>query len=345
MATLGGATPGRLAASTPFAAEIERLSEPGGSFDTDNLISNERGYLDVVPKLVSQGVTGGVYIGVGPDQNFSYIARIRPSVAYIVDLRRDNLLLHLLFKALFVRAQTRVEYLSLLTGRTPPAPADRWKQATLQEIVAHIDGASPNADSNARLRRAVDDAVAGFGVPLAAADYETIGRFHHEFITAGLALQFHSFNRAPQPYYPTLRQLLLATDRSRRMWNYLASEDDYLFVRSLQLRDGIIPVVGNVAGPHAMKAIGETIASRREQVSAFYISNVENYLFRDGAFAVYAANLARLPRNSRSVVIRSIFLGGGQSASFLQSLDQMVDNSANGKYAFYTDLVKEWHRN
>ena len=55
------------------------------------------------------GVTGGAYIGVGPDQNFSYIARIRPSVAYIIDIRRDNLLLHLLFKALFARAPDRVD--------------------------------------------------------------------------------------------------------------------------------------------------------------------------------------------------------------------------------------------
>src|SRR5579862_258058 len=83
-----------------FAAEIERLSERGGTFDTDNLISNERAYLDVIPALAARGVTGGAYVGVGPDQNFSYIARIRPSVAFIIDVRRDNLLLQLLFKAL-----------------------------------------------------------------------------------------------------------------------------------------------------------------------------------------------------------------------------------------------------
>src|SRR5438552_13161754 len=71
------------AAAGSFAAEVERLSEAEGSFDTDNLISNERGYLTVIPALVSGGVTGGAYVGVGPDQNFSYIARIRPTVAYI----------------------------------------------------------------------------------------------------------------------------------------------------------------------------------------------------------------------------------------------------------------------
>src|SRR5262245_52962726 len=82
---------------SPFAAEIARFSEKEGSFDTDNLISNERDYLRVIPALVAGRVVGGVYLGVGPDQNFSYIARIRPTRAYIVDIRRDNLLLHLLF--------------------------------------------------------------------------------------------------------------------------------------------------------------------------------------------------------------------------------------------------------
>src|SRR5262245_44865892 len=114
--------------TTRFAEAIERLSEPGGYFDTDNLISNEGSYLEVLPALEAQGVAGGAYLGVGPDQNFSYIARVRPSVAYIIDIRRDNLLLHLLFKAIFAEASTRAEYLSLLTG---PAPRSGMTNAPL----------------------------------------------------------------------------------------------------------------------------------------------------------------------------------------------------------------------
>jgi hypothetical protein len=34
------------------------------------------------------------------DQSFSYIAAIRPAVAFMIDIRRDNLLMHLMFKAL-----------------------------------------------------------------------------------------------------------------------------------------------------------------------------------------------------------------------------------------------------
>jgi len=91
-----------------FASRVERLSEDGGDFDTDNLISNERSYLDVIPALNASRVSGGAYVGVGPDQNFSYIAQVRPAIAFIVDIRRDNLLLHLLFKALFAAAQNRL---------------------------------------------------------------------------------------------------------------------------------------------------------------------------------------------------------------------------------------------
>src|SRR5262245_13122033 len=49
-----------------FAARIQQLSEEGGDFDTDNLISNERSYLEVVPALKAGNVSGGAYIGVGP---------------------------------------------------------------------------------------------------------------------------------------------------------------------------------------------------------------------------------------------------------------------------------------
>jgi hypothetical protein len=307
-------TPAR--AASAFAAEIERLSEPEGSFDTDNLISNERGYLQIIPALVSGGVSGGTYIGVGPDQNFSYIARIRPAIAYIIDIRRDNLLLHLLFKALFARSGTRVEYLCRLTGRAPPADLSRWSRSTIAQITEYVDGqpaAAPRADD-------LEAAVNASGVRLSRADHETIQRFHRTFITAGLGLQFQSFGRLPQPYYPTFRDLLLATDAGGHTWNYLASEDDFRFVKSLQARDAVIPVVGNVAGTHAMRTIAETIVARGGRVSAFYVSNVETYLYRNGQSERFVENVGRLPHDAHSVIIRSMFGGGGVSTSVVEPM-------------------------
>jgi hypothetical protein len=308
------------ATGSAFAAEIARLSESEGSFDTDNLISNERAYLQVVPTLVDRHVTGGAYIGVGPDQNFSYIARIRPSVAYIIDIRRDNLLLHLLFKALFAHSDTRIEYLSHLTGRAPPADVARWKSASVADICSYVDGAKAIPSQVDALRRQLDKILLSFGVPLSPTDLATIDRFHRTFVAEGLSLQFRSFGRPPQRYYPTLRDLLLATDGDGRTWNYLAAEDDFRFLKLLEAKDAVVPVVGNVAGEHAMPAIADTIAARGYRVSAFYVSNIENYLARDGQFERFARNVERLPRNEQSVIIRSIFGGAGASTSVVAPL-------------------------
>src|SRR5215471_11574396 len=144
--------------ASSFAALVQRLSEPGGDFDTDNLISNERSYLHVIPALKAARVVGGAYVGVGPDQNFSYIAQVRPTLAFIVDVRRDNLLLHLLFKALFAQARNRAEYICLLMGRTVPDRVESWQDAALDKILAYIDGTTPNPTSVDSLRRRLDDA-------------------------------------------------------------------------------------------------------------------------------------------------------------------------------------------
>ena len=121
-----------VAVDSSFAGLVARLSEPNGYFDSDNIITNEASYLHVASQLAKVGTHGGVYIGVGPDQNFSYIAMIRPSIAFMVDIRRDNLLEHLLFKSLFAMSRNRLEYLCLLFGKRVPAghrpmdrPADR----------------------------------------------------------------------------------------------------------------------------------------------------------------------------------------------------------------------------
>ena len=217
-----------------FASRVERLSEEGGDFDTDNLISNERSYLEVVPALKAAGVSGGAYIGVGPDQNFSYIAQIRPAIAFIVDIRRDNLLLHLLFKALFASAQNRVEYLSLLTGRPVARPS---RDVARREPRTHRRRTSTRARPTPRRRPPPRSPAARHHRRLRRAAHggrlRTIQRFHHSFVNAGLSLKFESRGRAPRSAYPTLRDLLLATDRAGRSWNYLASEADFQFVRSL----------------------------------------------------------------------------------------------------------------
>jgi hypothetical protein len=330
-----------------FASEIAALSEPGGYFDTDNLISNERSYLHVIPDLAAARVRGGAYIGVGPDQNFSYIAHVRPTVAFMLDIRRDNLLLHFLFKALFGLARTRVDYLALLFGRPPPEPIAGWESKSIEAIVAEIDGARPlPAQALTALRSRIDDKLASFGVPLSAADKATIARFHQLFIGAGLSLRFHSTGRSPQFDYPTYRDLMLEVDRSGQRRSYLAAEADFQFVKTLQERDLVIPVVGNLAGPSALVAIGKSLTRRGERMSSFYASNVEFYLFRDGSFGQFMGNLGRVPRTDNAVIIRSVFGGAGapapgyNSASLIQPIGALVDGFARGLFKQYWELTR-----
>ncbi len=337
-------------APPPFAALVARLSEPPGYFDSDNLISNEQSYLLVVPALREAGLTGGAYVGVGPDQNFSYIAQVKPAIAFIVDIRRDNLLLHLLFKALFQLSTTRASYLSLLVGRPVPNDTDQWRQAGIDRLVAHAEGVPLPPSAITDLRRRVDATIAGFGIPLSAEEVSTIGRFHRTFIERGVSLRFESAGRPARAYYPTYRELLLETDRGGRQWSFLASEADFQFVRSLERRDLVIPVTGDLAGPSALAGIGGLMKERGDRLSAIYTSNVEFYLSRGSGFDRFIGNLSRLPRTDRSLVIRSIFPGrfgpvaaapGYYSTSVVQRVDDLLEGVASGRFRSYGDLVRD----
>ena len=344
------ATPEEATPDSAFARLVEELSEPGGYFDTDNLISNETSYLHVVSALKELGVSGGAYIGVGPDQNFSYIAAIRPSIAFIIDIRRDNLLQHLMFKALFSLARYRIEYLCLLFGRPVPRDADRWGDRSIAELLEYLAGQDISADDAELMTAAVVDRASSFGLRLSDADKETIRRFHGTFIREGPALRFRSYGRMPRPYYPTYGQLLLETDLTGRQASYLASEEAFQFVKTLQDRDLVIPVVGDLAGDRALAAIGRYVGERGERVSALYTSNVEFYLWRGRGFDRFAATVAQLPYDERGVIIRSYFgrnfgyvhpqsVPGYYSVQLLQTIESFVRDHTSGGYRGYLDLV------
>lgn len=336
-------------ADTSFARLIDRLSEPGGFFDSDNLISNEASYLHVMGVLRRRGVQGGAYVGVGPDQSFSYIAEIRPEIAFIIDIRRDNLLHHLLFKALFANARNRTEYLALLFAREPPADIERWTGRELDDVVTWIDRQSPDEEQFATTADRIRRTVESFGIPLDSTDYATIRRFHRAFFAAGLGLRFTSRGRSTRSYYPTYRDLLLETDLEGTRANYLADEERFRVVKDLEARDRIIPVVGNLAGDHALAAIGDEVRRRGLVVSALYTSNVEYYLMLDRIFEHFAATVAEsLPYDDTSVLIRSYFgrgwphpqnLRGYYATQLAEPLSSFVEEQRAGGYTSYAELV------
>jgi len=339
-------------ASETFAGLVNSLSEPGGYFDTDNLISNESSYLHVMGALDALGVRGGAYIGVGPDQSFSYIARTRAELAFLVDIRRDNLLQHLLFKALFDAARNRAEYLALWLGRPLPRDPLSWMERDIEVIVSLLDTLPATDSSRALAREAVQSRLRGYGVALSARDVTTIDRFHNAFITAGLALRFTSVGRPPRAYYPTLRDLLLETDLDGTRASYLAREADFQYVKELQRRNLIIPVVGDLGGVSAIRAVGEAVRQRGLEVTALYASNAEDYVMRDGNFARYVQNVQSLPLAQRGVIIRSWFGGPGThpnsvpgyfSTQLAQTFDAFVAATSRGEPWSYRGLVSSPH--
>src|SRR5438445_9682493 len=104
-----------------FSRAVADLSEEGGYFRYENFLSNELGFQQVIPELRETTKSGGVYVGVGPEQNFTYISSLQPKIAFIIDIRRQNLLEHLMYKALFEMSEDRADFLSHLYGRKRPA--------------------------------------------------------------------------------------------------------------------------------------------------------------------------------------------------------------------------------
>src|SRR5262249_41073234 len=107
-----------------FWSLSQNSSEGGGYFrgeNITNLTSNELWFQYVIPDLVARTKPGNVYLGVGPEQNYTYMVATRPKLAVIFDIRRGNLDLQLMYKAIFELAKDRVEFLSMLFSK--PAPA------------------------------------------------------------------------------------------------------------------------------------------------------------------------------------------------------------------------------
>jgi len=291
-----------------FAALSARLSDAGGAFDTDNLISNERSLLHPLPELDRRRVRGGVYVGVGPDQNFNYIARVAPRLAIISDIRRDNLLHHLLFKALFTVARSRQEFLAIWLGR--PMPRVAVDGMPIDSLVAWAARTAVTEESRAAALRTVRSRVMSFDIALSDSDVATIERFHRTFITQGVGLRFTSTGRPPQWYYPTLGQLLAERDTRGQQVSYLATDSAFRVVQSLERRNLIVPVVGDLSGA-VLGKLADVMRERGEALSVLYTSNVEDYLIRDGRFPLFVRGVRAMPRQPNAVLIRSWFGGPG----------------------------------
>ena len=332
-----------------FSATIDSLSEPSAFFDSDNIISNEISYLHIIEAMENIGVQGGVYIGVGPDQNFTYIARIKPKYAFILDIRRDNLLEHLLFKAIMELADSRTEYLSILFSKPTSTVIPSSELSNIAHLVDYFDNIEGDeAYFNENLVQ-IKDRINTYEIDLSQTDWEKIADLSRMFYDQHLNLQWEYKSDGSRgisfiPY----RSFLLGQDRHGEHGNFLNDEGDYLYIREMQLKNLIIPLTGNFAGDKALKAIGKYIKNRRDYVSAFYLSNVEYYLLPDGLMASFAENVRQLPIKDHSVLIRAFVNLRGRAhpdrvdrhlmTTVMQYIRSFNEKFAEGRYHTYFDV-------
>jgi hypothetical protein len=291
-----------------FAALVARLSEEGGAFPVENFVSNERTFQVVIPRLREHVKPGGVYIGVGPEQNFTFINAVRPAVAFIIDIRRQNMLEHLMYKVAFETAATRADFLSYIFSRPrPPNLGTDTDVTTMLRAYLPIEPSKPLRISHEEA--AIAALHSRFPGLLNSKDDNALKHLYSTFFEGGPLLTYVG----PRPPvtdpgrrgWATMATLLSATDGDGRQQSYLASEDNFLFVKHLQERNLIVPVVGDFAGQKAIRAVGEYLASRHLTVTAFYCSNVEQYLFRDTRFKPFYDSVATLPLDDTSTFIRA----------------------------------------
>jgi hypothetical protein len=303
------ALPARLT-DAEFWTLVSDVSEPGGYFRiTDNYTSNEREIGVLSTMLHETGVKGGVYMGVGPEQNFSYIAAIRPAMAFVVDIRRQAVVQHLMFKAIFEMAAERADFISLLFSKPKPAGLDA--STSIQKI---WEAFTPVA-TDAPMGRATYNRLA-----------DLITRTHGITLTAEESTQMREVFDAFQIYGPSIttrggfggggNSLTFAdltgwaTDASGVPQSFLSTEDNYKFVKSLQEKNLVVPASGDFGGPKAIRAVGAYVRAHGSTVTAFYLSNVEQYLFQDGKQKAFYDNVSTLPMTDKTVFIRPYSLRG-----------------------------------
>lgn len=297
------ALPTRLSDREFWALETD-ISEPGGYFRiADNFTSNEMEVGRLSTMLRDAGVHGGVYLGVGPEQNFTYIAAIRPVMAFVVDIRRQAVVQHLMFKAMFELATDRADFISLLFGKPRPAHLD--STTSIQAIWdAYRTVATDSALSSRNYARVFDRLTKTHGFTLTTDEIAQLRWVFDAFYNYGpsITTQGGTFLGRGGNDFADLTGF--SVDDSGQPRSFLSSEENFRYVKSLHERNLIVPVSGDFAGPKAIRAIGAYLQTHSGRVSAFYVSNVEQYLFGDYHAKAFYENVETLPIDSTSIFIR-----------------------------------------
>lgn len=358
-----GPLPDRLG-NAEFWAMVETFSEPGGYFQSENLVSNEHGFQHVVPALEMLAEPGRVYLGVAPDQNFTYILALRPQLAFIIDIRRGNLQTQLMYKALIELSADRADFVGRLFAR--PRPAGLTPLSTVEDIFMSYARTIANSDLQAdTLAEMLAHLTATRGFRLTPEDLSGIEGIYDQFVRFGPSITYSSSPSNGLPRrpgggrrgrgftgFPTYADLMRQMDGAGVHRGYLATEARFQALKTMEEANLIVPVVGDFAGPKALRAVGRYVRDHGSTITAFYTSNVEQYLFRNGVWRDFYANLATLPLDEHTVMIRSVsprdgYLGVPQGpdgrANVLDPALPLVNDYRAGRITSYYDVTSRVH--
>jgi hypothetical protein len=297
--------PGRVS-DEEFWRMATDFSERAGTFPSDNLLSNERWFQHVLPTLVQKAKQSGVYVGVGPEQNFTYIVALKPKMAFIVDIRRGNFDIQLIYKALFEMSADRADFVARLFSR--PRPDGLTAKSTADEIFTAVANVQATDTLYSRNMRAIMNHLTKVHqFQLSSADILRMQHIYNAIFVYGPSIQYSTTTNAGRRLTkePTYADLMKAADQGGFEHSFLATEDAFAWMKTFESENRLVPVMGDLAGPKALRAVGEYLNGKGATVSAFYLSNVEEYLKQDGKQKTFCANAATLPLDDSSTFIRS----------------------------------------
>jgi hypothetical protein len=322
------------------------LSEPAGYFQSDNFVGNELSFQWVIPELKRNVKPGGVYVGVGPDQNFTYIAALQPKIAFIVDIRRPNLLQLLMYKALMEMSADRAEFAAKLFARSKPATIK--EDASADAILTAVYNLPASRDLYEKnLAAIVNHLTKTHGFPLTANELKDLEFIYGSFFAYGPGISYSNSNNRGGTVYPTYWDMQVTDDNTGKTYAYMSSEEHFRAIKRMEEANLIVPVTGNFGGPKAVKAVGAWVREHGGTVTTFYTSNVEQYLFQDNIWREWYNNVASMPLDATSMFIRSVFngqagFGGGgglRSAQLTSSIVGLIGAFKDGKINSYYDVI------
>jgi hypothetical protein len=323
-----------------FWKMVTDMSEPDGYFRFENFLSNELAYQHVIPRLVQTVKPGGVYMGVAPEQNFTYIAALKPKMAFILDIRRQNMIELMMYKAFFEMSDTRADFVSNLFARRKPRGLS--ETSTVTDLFGAFNNVRMDAELYKQNLQSMKDLLTKthkFGLRESDVNgrSDSIEFVYETFSRSGPYLEYDiGYNN------PTYADLMEIDDGTGQLRSFLASEENYRYVRDMQRKNLIIPLVGDFAGPKTIRSIGQYVKDHQGVVTAFYLSNVEQYLFDENKAGDFFRNVGSLPLDRTSTFIRT-FTGGGAGGGFrflstLSPMTELLEEFKAGRVRQYGDV-------